>query len=398
VDFAELIAPMPVEAFMGDHYGRRPVHIPAGEGSPRASLLSWSRLNALLAVQSHWTEPNINLILNGAPIDRDHYMEDMLTSLGRRRLANVARVEAFLAMGASLVANAVELVAPEVRALTDMLADRFSGIAGANIYCSFHGIQAFPSHCDPHEVFAIHCAGEKVWRIYENRAEAPLAEPGGDVEMQRLIDAAKGRVLTEVRMRPGDLLYIPRGFYHDALASSAESLHVTLGVAPHSGRILFRLLEEQALAERAFREYLPDAREAGGATLGRRLAELADRIGAIMRSPAFLAEVAGSQRKLARPGHVPWLPRRAALEAYARTSRPAAAIRRESGATLEVGEGGGAHPLGGLAEEAEWILARPAIVMQELAARYSHRGEEELRALVALFVKLDLLRRYEPEV
>lgn len=383
---------------MGDYYGRRPLHIPAGEGSPRASFLSWPRLNALLAVQSHWTEPNITLILNGAPIDRDHYLEDMPTSSGRLRLANVARVEAFLAMGASLVANAVELVAPEVRALTDMLADRFSGLAGANIYCSFRGIQAFPSHCDPHEVFAIHCAGEKVWRIYENRAEAPLAEPGGDAETQRRIDAAKGPVLAEVRMRPGDLLYIPRGFYHDALASSAESLHLTLGVAPHSGRVLFRLLEEQALAERPFREYLPDAREAGGAPLGERLAALADRIGEIMRAPAFLADVATSQRKLARPGHVPSLPERTALEAYARTSRPAAVVRRESGAMLEVGEGGGAHPLGGLAEEAEWILARPAIVVQELAARYSHRPEEALRALVALFARLDLLRPYEPEV
>lgn len=378
---------------MADHYGRRPVHLAAPEGSPRADLLGWPRLNALLAVQAHWTEANINLILNSAPVDRVHYMDEMPSGV---RLADPAKVEAFLAMGASLVANAVERVAPEVRALTDMLADRFSGIAGANLYCSFQDVQAFASHCDPHEVFAIHLAGEKIWRIYENRAEAPLTEPGGDAEAQRRIDAAKGRVMAQVTMRPGDLLYIPRGYYHDALASSAESLHLTLGVAPHSGRVLFRLLEEAALAEAPFREYLPDAREEGGAPLRERLAALADRIGAIMRTPAFLGEVANSQRKLARPARVPELPARPALEAYARTDGPAEIVRSPSGATLR--DGGGAQDLGLLAEEAEWMLTRPAFVLPELRARYPHRTEEELRALIARFVRSGLIHAYQPQI
>src|SRR4051794_37890119 len=111
---------------MADHYGRRPVHLPAPDGSPRAALFGWPRVNDLLSIQAHWTDANIELILNGAPVDRIHYMEDMPTATGRVRLANPGKVEAFLAMGASLVANAVEQVAPEVRALTDMLAARFS--------------------------------------------------------------------------------------------------------------------------------------------------------------------------------------------------------------------------------------------------------------------------------
>src|SRR4051812_46078380 len=319
---------------MADHYGRSPVHLPAPAGSPRAGLLGWPRLNQLLAIQAHWTEANIELVLNSAPVDRVHYMDEVPSSTGPVRLADPAKVEAFLAMGASLVANAIERVAPEVRALTDMLAAHLAGLAGANLYCSFKGVQAFASHCDPHEVFALHLAGEKVWRIYENRAEAPLVGPGEGPEAQRLIDAAKGRVLAEVRMRPGDLLYIPRGFYHDALASSAESLHLTLSVAPHSGRILFRLLEEAGIAERAFREYLPDARDGGGAPLRDHVAALADRIGAIMRPPAFLGEVAKAQRRIVRPGRVPELPARPALEAFARTGRPAEVVRNAQGAML----------------------------------------------------------------
>jgi lysine-specific demethylase/histidyl-hydroxylase NO66 len=395
MDFAELVAPLTVKAFMDEYYGRRPLHVPAVEGSPRASLFSWARLNALLAVQSHWTEANIGLMLNNVPVEPSHYMDDRLTSLGHRRVADVAKIEALLAMGASLVANAVEQVDPEVRIVTDMLADRFSGLAGANLYCSFDGIRAFASHCDAHEVFAIHCAGEKIWRIYENRAEAPLEPIGGDAAMQPQIDAAKGRVLSEFRLRPGDLLYIPRGYYHDAVASGAESLHLTLGVAPLSGRIIFRLLEEQALAEPAFREYLPDGREAGGAPLGERLAALADRLAAMMRSPVFRTEVANAQRKLARPGRVLNLPRRPTLEVYARTSREGSVIRRDEGALLKVA-GGGEQLLGALAEEAEWILGRQNMVVQELIARYSHRSEAELRELAAQLERLGLLGPYKP--
>jgi len=395
MDFAELLAPLGVEDFMTDYYGRRPVHVPAGEGSPRASLLSWSRLNELLAVQSHWTEPNIGIVVNNVPVDPDHYMDDVLTSLGVLRVANPAKVETLLAGGASLVANAIEQIAPEVRALTDMLADRFSGLAGANLYCSFQGIQAFPSHCDSHEVFAIHCAGEKVWRIYENRAEAPLLGIGGDGEARRRIDAAKGRVLAEVHMRPGDLLYIPRGYFHDAVAIGADSLHLTLGVAPLSGRLVFRLLEAGALTQRIFREYLPDSREAGSAPLGERLGLLADRIGEIMRSPAFLTEVANEQRKLARLAHILDLPKRPALEIHARTSKSATIVQREGGAVLDVA-GGGEHGLGTLAEEAGWILDRGTFILQDLVASFPHRSEDEIRGLVARLCELDLLRPLKP--
>src|SRR3546814_12960582 len=40
-----------------------------------------------------------------------------------------------------------------------------------------------------------------------------------------------------IRMQPGDLLYIPRGRYHDALASENGALHIAFGVTlPKIGR------------------------------------------------------------------------------------------------------------------------------------------------------------------
>ena len=168
----------------------------------------------------------------------------------------------------------------------------------ANVYCSFKGVQAFQTHFDLHDVFAVQAEGEKLWRVYESRADAPvLPLPPGD-EIEKWLTESRGRLLFEVNMRPGDILYLPRGQYHDALTGSQASLHVTFGVSPATGLSLFKLLETAVTQESAFRAYLPDARKE--AELRERLGALADRIKAVMTSPAFAIDVLNHQRDLGR--------------------------------------------------------------------------------------------------
>ena len=391
MDLADFIAPMPTERFLADYYGKQPVLIRDDNGG-RRELFSWRRLNALLGILPHWTETNIKLILNSSPIAPQHYFDEVRTMGGPVRRASPAKIDVFLGMGASLVANAIEDIAPDVRTLTSMLSASFAGSAGANAYCSFQGVQAFKSHCDLHEVFAVHCEGEKRWRIYENRALAPLVEIEGD-GAQAIIDGAKGRVMMDITMQPGDLLYIPRGFYHDALASSTASLHLTLSVAPHSGRILFRLLEEMALQDPDFRSYLPDGRS-DGAGLGSRLSELAEKVAAMMQTPAFASEVINRQRALASPSYAFALPDRPKLNFLARTDTHAEVVRRDEGAYLRLRNG--EAPLGRVGDAADWLLEQSAFSIEQLLARYPWQPEDELRALVDLVRRADLFRPYKP--
>jgi lysine-specific demethylase/histidyl-hydroxylase NO66 len=393
--FAELIGPLSVDRFMAEFYGKQPLHIPATPGHLRSTLLNWARFNHLLGIRPHWTEPNLKLIMNGRPVDARFYMDEVDTLGGRVQRANPAKVDVFLAMGASLVANSVEEISTEIREVTSALSDRFSGVAGANAYCSFHAVQAFQSHCDLHEVFALHCEGEKVWKIYENRAAAPVEQLLTE-DAQEIIDAAKGKVIMQVRMRPGDLLYIPRGYYHDALASSQASLHLTFSVAPLTGKAIFRLLEEFAIQDPAFREYLPDAREAGGQPLRLRVEELSTKLAEIMSGNGLLSELGERQRRLWEPNHIFGLPERQRLEFYARTDKPAAIRDTQTGPILAFG--GGRIDLGQLSEPVGWILGRPAFSLQELFARYRHLDQKELRAVVQKLERSALLFPYTPEL
>jgi len=391
---ADLLAPVPLERFESEFFGRQPLHIPAG-GSLGKIPLGWERMNAMLGSRSHWTEANLKLILNSRPVQPDFYIEPVETLDGPARRADPSKVSVFLAMGASLVANSLEDISPDVRAISDCLSDHFSARAGANAYCSFEAIQAFASHCDLHEVFAIQCEGEKVWRIYRNRAAAPVAPLAGD-DAQALIDRVKGPVLMEVRMRPGDLLYIPRGFYHDALATDGPSLHVTFDVAPLTGRFIFRLLEDLAIEDVAFRNYLPDARSAAGDVLADHLAQLAERVSALMRSSRFAVEIGEKQRRLVERTSRFQLPQRQALTFYARTSKAADAELGQEGLVLNCA--GQEIVFGWLSGAVEWMLDRRGFSIQELEAAFQHVDRTALHGAVEKLEGLDLVRPYAPKL
>lgn len=390
MDFPGLIAPIDEQLFLDRYWDREPVHIPANTGRGQLPI-GWNDLNALLRQRPLWTADRFKLILNSRPVEPAHYMVGIP---GRDESGDPALIEQFLAMGASLVLNHVEDLLPRARAITDALTARFAGTVGANCYASFKGIQAFASHFDAHEVFAVQCDGEKLWRIYANRADAPLESPAGE-GVQARIDASKGPVAFEVTMRPGDVLYIPRGFFHDAIATDTVSLHLTFGIAPPSGQLLLQVIEDLALNDPAFRAYLPDARMRGGAPLREVLADLGRRLATLSASPTAFDAVALRQRKLLHPQHGLMLPARPSLHFFARSRRSAQVERDEDGAWLT--GFGQREPLGLLGDTAEWMLQRPAFSREEICARFPWHPAGEIDALMATFERAGLIEPYQPQ-
>jgi hypothetical protein len=223
MDFADLIAPMSADAF-AEHLGKRPVHI-AGREAPFP--FTRARFEALLDHATHWTDRTLKLVYNAAPMPREQFC---LPENGVLR-PHIGRVREFLAHGVSLIGDNVGAIAPELAEVGNVLNDALGGRAWANVYLSFQKIGAFGAHYDLTDVLAFHCEGEKLWRIYEGRAATPDAFPAGDEDAVRAqFRREAGAVEQEIRMRPGDALYIPKGVYHDALAQSPHSLHVTFAL------------------------------------------------------------------------------------------------------------------------------------------------------------------------
>jgi hypothetical protein len=210
---------------------------------------------------------------------------------------------------------------------------------------------------------------------------------------QSIIDQAKGKVMMTVRMRPGDLLYIPRGYFHDALADSRASLHLTFGVRPLDGRYIFRLLQELAVRDAKFRDYLPDAR-ANSADLRAHLASLADELAAMMRSPLFETLLASRQRALVQRDENVDFQDAGHLDYYAATGTPSEVAWDLTGATLRHARG--EEPLGALAEAAEWAIGQAAFSEQQLRAQFPWLSDQEVRRLTELLTRAGLFAPYEP--
>lgn len=203
------------------------------------------------------------------------------------------------AQSASLVVNRTDVLSAKVRAVAEFLEKEFLASVAANIYCSFEGRQAFDAHYDDHEVFAVHVGGEKHWRVYEGRIDNPVGQPSPSAFADEGHKKAKGDILFEQTMRPGDMLYIPRGQYHEAVATGENSLHVSFSVFPLNGLGLFRLLEKAAVKQNLFRADLPTAvTPAGAEALQARLKELGGAIATMLAYPDMANEVMRAQQKL----------------------------------------------------------------------------------------------------
>jgi ribosomal protein L16 Arg81 hydroxylase len=186
---------------------------------------------------------------------------------------------------------------PEIAAVAAALQCRLDGEAVCNVYCSWNGHRGFPSRFNVHDTFVLQIAGTEVWNLYERRFEQAADVEGfrSDSFSDAESAAARGPVQMEATMTPGDVLYIPRGQYHDALATSEAAMHLTFSVAFMSGFQFLGAVARGLQQDPSFRRILPrfdkpDAHRAHMRTL-------AERLHAYMLRPDLARAIRQEQRQ-----------------------------------------------------------------------------------------------------
>lgn len=358
----DLLHPVSPATFFKDYEGRKPLHIPAIEGAPKRDLLTWRDFNRLLNQTSIWNAQNLRVMRNRDSVPPGEFCVSRKTSAGVISQVSPAKLRLLLSTGATVVANEIIHLHEPVTHVGAFLGEAFGAGVGANVYCSFQGVKAFGTHFDLHDVFAVQTEGEKVWNLYSNRADRPLDCPPDNDSNRSWFEQTRGPMLAEVRMKPGDVLYLPRGWYHDALATDGASVHVTFAVKPMDGRDILLLLENAMAQSAVFRDWVPSARAEGGRSLTTHLKALADAIDRVLTSQAFRDEMAMTQTKLA-PRTTSWdLPFTYRPTIYRPTGRPF-----PSAAT-------------GLKIVYDWLAAEPGLSVEQILAHVNFVSEKELLA------------------
>jgi len=305
-------------------------------------------------------------------------------------------VQGCIAKGASVVMNDVDSLTPGLASVSTALEAAGLGKAQANVYISWQSHKAFKTHYDTHDVWAVQVEGEKDWNIWVGRAEWPIPHPAFKGQPQAHHDQARGKLRGVVRMKPGDLLYLPRGWYHDALADAPASVHVAYGVHAPLGMDLMNILVERVLYETEFRKPLP--RQDGSAparfALTQRAGLLGQRLAELCRDPKVMEVLAGfvAGYRYSRGGYdilgargIGGAAPNAVAEGAATfrvVANGAKPVRR--GAEWVVKTATGALTLTPAeAEAATWLLARPDVTAPELATAHPGVAVEALLGRLA---------------
>jgi hypothetical protein len=126
-----------------------------------------------------------------------------------------------------------------------------------NAYVTPASSQGFSAHYDVHDVFVLQVAGEKRWRIHQPVLDAPARDQPWTDHRTAVAARAEEPPVIDAVLRPGDALYLPRGYLHAAEALGGVTCHLTVGVHPVTRQHLLDALLAIAVDEPALRSSLP---------------------------------------------------------------------------------------------------------------------------------------------
>lgn len=133
----------------------------------------------------------------------------------------------YLSEGATLVLNRLDSKLPSINRLTLDVAKFVGEKAVANGYAAFGGDGTFGKHWDTHDVFAVQLIGRKRWKVYAPTFNLPLPQQNS----RNLKHLCPTEPVFDGNLEQGDALYIPRGWWHEALPlQNEETMHIAVGV------------------------------------------------------------------------------------------------------------------------------------------------------------------------
>ena len=264
LNFDALISPVRAEDFFSDYWERAPLHVRRSLPGAYAPLLDLADLDYLTSVALRMPERLVESL--GDPAAGPYAV---------RPVAAPSELYDACARGASFRLRGLHRYWKPLRDLARSLEQKFACTVGVNLYSSPASAQGLDRHYDNHDVLVLQIAGRKSWRLHAPLVRLPLkhAPPasferrveeldyfrGGPLRSRgRLTDEETGAPTHELTLEQGDLLYLPRGFVHEARAEDEASVHLTVGLHVTTWLDLMAVaLGQLAQRDERFRRSLP---------------------------------------------------------------------------------------------------------------------------------------------
>lgn len=230
--------------------------ITGAPASPFGDLFSLDAVDELLS-QRGLRAPFIRIAKDGSVVGEKRYTRG--GGIGALIADQVAddRVLSLFADGHTVVLQGLHRLWPPLIDFAGALTSDLGHPVQINAYITPPSSQGFAAHYDVHDVFVLQVAGEKRWRIHAPVLTDPLRdEPWTDHRGAVEARAAEPPLIDAV-LRPGDSLYLPRGYLHAAEALGGTSCHLTVGVHPVTRQAVLDAVVAIVASDPALRSSLP---------------------------------------------------------------------------------------------------------------------------------------------
>lgn len=244
-DFKQLIAPIEPDVFFEEYWEKKNLLLTDRGTKGYEGLISLKDVDILLKTLPNPNTSWVKFINNKKEERLDIYLKG---NSWETCMLNSHKVLNGFREGNTIVLKSLESRFEPIRKLAFGLEDIFGHKVKVNMYLTPHNAQGFQAHYDTHDVLILQIEGEKLWKIYDNYKQFPV----GNIDVPFLGPLTSPT--HEVFLKPGDLLYIPRGYVHEALTAKNYSLHLTVGIYATTW---VDLLKELALEDPYFRQALP---------------------------------------------------------------------------------------------------------------------------------------------
>lgn len=208
------------------------------KGAVKDLNITWKQINELYQRANPMDE--LFRLRKGDIVPISEYVESF-DDIGRTRYRFIKpAIYHHLRQGATIVYNRINNE-PFVDSLAKQISHFVQAPTVVSGYLAFGSDASFKSHWDTRDVFAIQLMGKKHWALYEPNFESPLY-------MQQSKDVDVPEPTTpdmEIILEAGDVLYIPRGWWHNPVPMGCETFHLAVGTFAPTGYDYMQWLTKQ---------------------------------------------------------------------------------------------------------------------------------------------------------
>lgn len=221
-------------------------------------LMTPSRLLDII-VRRSLEPPQLRCFKNGGEL----HPSDYLRSQANRRRQNIRIVDSsamtsLLNSGVTIVLDALDTFDPTMEIAARALQWWSHEFVQVNAYLTTRSSSGFPIHWDDHDVMVVQLVGEKSWDVRSYSRPVPMyrdAEPNS---------VASAQPVWRGTLKPGDVMHIPRGYWHQATRNGHRddpvSLHLTFGFVKRTGVDWLAWIGDRAREIELFRRDLTRSR------------------------------------------------------------------------------------------------------------------------------------------